>query len=288
MVPSRRPSNSPRRSGGGREAASGRSVRSVAIHREGPQRPQCSPHCCILGSWVGSAYMGGQSQRWRPGAVRSAMARCRRPGRARTRRRVRTATPRLRRARCRPRLPTREQTCRGWPPIGRLPLLSRTSRPPHGGVAPGTPGNASRCRRGTRPRRLRHQLRPGAGRRADRSRAWRHPGSRRRRPSCRRGRHRRPRQADHGAPATGDGERRALRRPRGEDGRRGGGRRQLVAEGCGDRPENDEQDGDRFQRIRSGGALFVLVGRRSCRHSRQRGVASTYAVFDTPTICAGS
>jgi len=32
----------------------------------------------------------------------------------------------------------------------------------------------------------------------------------------------------------------------------------------------------------------VLVGGRSRRQSRQRGVASTYAVFDTPTICAGS
>ena len=38
---------------------------------------------------------------------------------------------------------------RGWPPIGRPPLPSRTSRSPRGGVAPGTPGNASRCRRRT-------------------------------------------------------------------------------------------------------------------------------------------
>jgi hypothetical protein len=32
----------------------------------------------------------------------------------------------------------------------------------------------------------------------------------------------------------------------------------------------------------------VLVAYRSRRHSRQRGVASTYAIFDMPTICAGS
>ena len=96
--------------------------------------------------WVG-VHGRGSRDRWPPGAVRSARARCRRSGTARTRRRARTATPWHRRARCRPRPPTREQTCWGWPPIGRLPLLSRTSRPPHGVVAPGTPGNASRYRR---------------------------------------------------------------------------------------------------------------------------------------------
>ena len=36
------------------------------------------------------------------------------------------------------------------------------------------------------------------------------------------------------------------------------------------------------------GMLFVLVARRSRRHFRQRGVAGTYVVFNTPTICAGS
>jgi hypothetical protein len=34
--------------------------------------------------------------------------------------------------------------------------------------------------------------------------------------------------------------------------------------------------------------LFVLVRGRSCRHSRQRGVAGTYLVFDMPAICASS
>jgi hypothetical protein len=33
----------------------------------------------------------------------------------------------------------------GWPPIGQLPFLSRTSRLPHGVVVPGTPGNAGHC-----------------------------------------------------------------------------------------------------------------------------------------------
>ena len=74
---------------------------------------------------------------------------------------------------------------------------SRTSRPPHGGVAPGTPGNASRCRR--RTRRCRHPLTPGAGGRGESDRGWPHPESRRRRPSCRRGRRRQPRRAHHGA-----------------------------------------------------------------------------------------
>ena len=39
---------------------------------------------------------------------------------------------------------------------------------------------------------------------------------------------------------------------------------------------------------KSGRSLFLLVFCGSCRQSGQRGVASTYAVFDTPTICAGS
>jgi hypothetical protein len=36
------------------------------------------------------------------------------------------------------------------------------------------------------------------------------------------------------------------------------------------------------------GSLFVLVRGRSSGHSRQRGVASTYLVFDMPTTCASS
>jgi hypothetical protein len=34
--------------------------------------------------------------------------------------------------------------------------------------------------------------------------------------------------------------------------------------------------------------LLVLGCCRSCRHSRQRGVAGTYPIFDTPTKRAGS
>ena len=196
-------------------------------------------------------WQGNRDRRLR-GAVRSARARCRRSGTARTRRRARTATPWHRSARCRPRPPTREQTCSGWPPSGQLPPLSRTSRPPAGAVAPGTPGNASRCRRRTRPRRPRHRLRPGAGHRGALDRGWRRPESRRRRPSCRRGRHRRPRRAHRGARCE-DREARCEGRRSGdvavedEDAvggrRRGRGRRQLVAEGHGDRRDDDEQAG---------------------------------------------
>ena len=171
----------------------------------------CRTCWSLLHPWIVrrvGVHRQGSRDRRPPGAARSARARCRRSGTARTRRRARTATPRHRRARCRPRPPTREQTCWGWPPIGRLPLLSRTSRPPHGVVVPGTPGNASHCRRRTRPRRPRHQLQPGAGHRADQSRGWLHPESRHRRPSCRRGRHRQPRQAHHGARCDGHGARR--------------------------------------------------------------------------------
>ena len=82
----------------------------------------------------------------------------------------------------------------GGHPAGGLRLASRTSRPPRGGAAPGTPGNASRCRRRARRRRPRRRSPRGAGRRAGRGRGWRRPEPRRRRPSCRRGRHRRPRQ----------------------------------------------------------------------------------------------
>ncbi len=137
----------------------------------------------------------GNRERWLRGAVRSARVRCCRSDTARTRRHARTATRWHTRARCRPRPPTREQTCWGWPPIGQLPLLSRTSRPPHGVGVPGTPGSASHYRRRTRPRRPRHRLQRGAGRRGELDRGWLHPESRHRRPSRRGGRHLRPRQA---------------------------------------------------------------------------------------------
>ena len=38
----------------------------------------------------------------------------------------------------------------------------------------------------------------------------------------------------------------------------------------------------------SGEFWFVLVGCRSCRHSRRRDVASTYGLFDMPAKHAGS
>jgi hypothetical protein len=46
------------------------------------------------------------------------------------------------------------------------------------------------------------------------------------------------------------------------------------------------EDDDAGEGEDPGEALFVLVRRRSRRHSRQRGVASTYAIVDMPTICA--
>jgi hypothetical protein len=70
---------------------------------------------------------------------------CRRTGRRRGAFRARPAIPWHRGARCRPRPPTRGETCPLWPPIGPLPPQSHTVRPPHGGVPPGTRGNASRC-----------------------------------------------------------------------------------------------------------------------------------------------
>ena len=63
----------------------------------------------------------------------------------------------------------------------------------------------------------------------------------------------------------------------------------LVAEGCGDRRDDDEQAGDADPcGSGSDGSSFVLVAVGHACQSRQRGVAGTYAVFDTPTICAGS
>jgi hypothetical protein len=41
----------------------------------------------------------------------------------------------------------------------------------------------------------------------------------------------------------------------------------------------------RTRAIRCGGPLLVLDRCKSCLQSRQRGVASTYVVFDMPTIC---
>ena len=192
-----------------------------------------------------------------------------------------------RRARCRPRRPSREQTCRRWPPIGQPPPLSRTSRSPHGGVAPGTPANASRCRRRTRLRRLRHPLRPGAGHRGGLDRGSPHPESRRRRPSRRRGRHRRPRPADRGAHWDDATDARGGRGRRDAGRRRERRRRRMGAEGCGERRDDDEQAGD-TDPANPIGRRFVLVCGWARLQSRRRGVASTYGVFDMPAICAGS
>ena len=144
-------------------------------------------------TWAGSR---GRRPR---AAARSATTRWRRRGRARVGRRARRATPRQRRARCRPRPPTHEQTWWGWPPSGQLPPPSRTSGPPRGAIAPGTPGNASHCRRRARLPRSRHRWRLGAGPRGELERGWRHPESRCRRLSCRGGPHRRLRRAQLGA-----------------------------------------------------------------------------------------
>ena len=64
---------------------------------------------------------------------------------------------------------------------------------------------------------------------------------------------------------------------------------QLGAEGCGDRRDDDQQAGGTDPaESEPDGSLFVLACRRSCLQSRQRGVASTYVVFDMPTTCASS
>src|SRR5215211_2070714 len=88
-----------------------------------------------LGRGWGRRTCPGSLDLWPRGAARSATVRWRRSGRARTRRRDRTAIPRRRRARCRRRPPRREEKCWGWPPSGRLRLLSRTSRRPLGAGA---------------------------------------------------------------------------------------------------------------------------------------------------------
>ena len=249
LVLTRRPARPPASAGG---AGLGRCVRATARADQGDQRQgrpaaESSAHVTAASLDRGSGrrtWAGSRDRRLR-GAVRSARVRCRRSGTARTRRRARTATPRLGGPDV-DRVPRHvSRRVGGGHPAGGFLLLSRTSRSPHGGVAPGTPGNASRCRRRTRPRRPRHRSRPGAGHRAELDRAWRRPEPRRRRPSCRRGRHRRPRRAHHGARC---GERRrsaasdAAARGRGR--RRGRGRQRLVAEGCGDRRDDDEQAGD--------------------------------------------
>ena len=194
-------------------------------------------------------------------------------------------------AQCRPLRPTREQTCWGWPPIEQLPLLSRTSGSPAGAVASDTPPNASHYRRGTRPRRPRRQLLLAAWHRGELGQGWLPPESRHRRPSCPQGRHRRPRRAHRVAHCEDDGALREGRRWRrtpwrtpsrtrtrasGSRGLRRSPRSRLA----GQRRRSSESESDE--------ALLVLVRCRPRLQSRRRGVASTYVVFDTPTIGAGS
>ena len=130
----------------------------------------------------------------------------------------------------------------GWPPSGRPPLASRTSGPPLGGGAPGTPGNASRCRPRRRPRRLRQSV--AAWRSAPRSAGSRLatpgiPSSKTDVPSG---------MAPPASPERSHGSRREGRcwrcSRRGRGRRRGRRRRQVVAEGCGDRRDDDQQGGD--------------------------------------------
>ena len=64
----------------------------------------------------------------------------------------------------------------------------------------------------------------------------------------------------------------------------------ATARACGDRRDHPPTGRRRRGSCESASdwSRVVLVCCRSCRHSRRRGVASTYAVFDTPTICTGS
>ena len=159
-----------------------------------------SAHCCILGSWVGSAYMGGQpsidglgAQLVVPGLVAVDLAQ---PVRGAVLGQPRRGL--------------------GGPDVDRVPRhVSRR-------VGGGHPAGGLRLRAVLRDRLVEELLlvlrgAPAAvddeldpvvrgigrglaqGTEQRRGRGWPHPGSRRRRPSCRRGRHRRPRRARHGA-----------------------------------------------------------------------------------------
>jgi len=230
---------------------------------------------------------GSHGRLLRDGA-RSARAHCCRSGIARTGRRARTATQRHREGQCRPLPLPRAKTCLGWPPSWRLPLRSRTSRPPPGRVVPGTPGSASHCRRGARRRRPQRPSRRAARHREERVRAWPLPVPSRRRPSCHWVRHRQLRRANEGDPSRRLAEvsrgsaphhavlqpSRARTRATGSPGLRGSPRRRS--------------EGRRRGSWKPGGAVFVLVCCESSLHARRRRVAGPSAPFDMPTTCASS
>ena len=198
--------------------------------------------------------------------------------------------------------PTRGQTWLGEATHGTLPLLSRTSGPPRGGVAPGRPRNASRSGRELDPvvRGMVAARRRAPSRSASRLATPGIPSSKTVAPSG---------TAPSASPsattavtdrrAVGDGALRLAERttlPHCEGRRRvtraartrtpsrtrtpASGRR-----GCGDRRGDDEQsehtepaDPDRAGRR----SCWLAVGHAS--KSTERGVASTYRVFDMPTI----
>ena len=120
------------------------------------------------GSCVGSAYVGGQPRLRRraqfevPGLVAVDLAQ---PVSAPW---SDSHATRQRRARCRPRPPTRAQTGRGGHPARRLRFRAVLRDRLAEEALPGTSGNASRCRRRTRPRRPRHPSPPGAAHRGGR------------------------------------------------------------------------------------------------------------------------
>ena len=179
----------------------------------------------------------------------------------------------------------------GGHPSGSLLFSSRTSRPLRRVGAPGTPANASHYRRRARSRRPRHPSRPGAGHGGEPDRAWPHPLPRRRRPSCRWGRHRQPRRADRGARCGG---RRCSKQPSWAEGGRwvmrpSTTRTRATGSRALRRSPRRRPAGRRHgsSESESHGSLFVPVPGKACLHSRQRGVASTYPVFDMTTICAG-
>ena len=165
---------------------------------DGDARDAASPLHPADRAWGRRTWPGNRDRRLR-GAVRSARVRCRRSGTARTRHRVRTATPWRRSARCRPRPRTRAPTCWAWPPIGRLPRSE-----PY--FATASSSSCSWYAGERQPLSTKNSTPSSAASVAARRRAARRagsrlatPGPRRRRPSCRRGRHRQPRRARHGA-----------------------------------------------------------------------------------------
>ena len=96
-------------------------------------------------------------------------------------------------------------------------------------------------------------------------------------PACRRSR--------CGRLRAGGRDRRAARAA--GDGRLPGPQSQPPTGAIGRTTRSFDDDPAAGCRCSTGCTCFVPVRCRSCLQSSQRGVASTYAVFDTPTICPG-